>query len=77
MATALETRKRKALRGVIIEIKVGFFVAIIYVRIDGQDTEIASELPKEELSKLNLKTGDAVDIFPIDSDNYLIVNKPR
>lgn len=77
MATVLETQKKKALRGVIREIKHNCTVSLISAAIEGKDTTIESEMPKEEFYRLDLNIGDEVDIFPIDIDTYLMIGKPH
>ena len=77
MATALETQKKKALRGVIREIRHNCSVSLISAAIEGKDATIESEMPKEEFHRLNLSIGDEVDIFPISIDTYLMIGKPQ
>ena len=76
MATALKTPRRKALRGIIRGIENNCSVSFINAQVEDQDTIITSEIPKQELGRLNLKIGDVVDIFPIDIDTYFIIGKP-
>lgn len=74
MATELKTSQKKALKGLIREIKDGLFASyLICVEIQGEDKEVVSELSKEEVERLNLVVGDTVDLFPVDIDTYLIV----
>ena len=78
MATALETLSRKALKGVIRDIEfVDDSMALISAEIDKEDKIIETELPVEEAKRLNLRTGDALDIIPVDIDTYLIIGKPK
>lgn len=77
MATVLETQKKKALRGVIREIKHNCTISLISADVEGKDISIESEMPKEELNRLNLNVGDEVDIFPIDIDTYLMIGKSQ
>lgn len=75
MATVLETPRKKALRGVIRDIRHNCTVSLISADIEGEDIAIESEMPKEECYKLNLRIGDSVDIFPIDINTYLMIGK--
>ncbi len=78
MATALETLERRALRGVIRGIEpVDGTMALISAEIDKECTPIATELPVEEVERLNLRVGDAIDVFPFSFDTYLIIGKPK
>jgi len=78
MATALETLERRALRGVIRGIEpVDGTMALISAEIDKEYTPIATELPVEEVERLNLRVGDAIDVFPFNLDTYLIIGKPK
>lgn len=78
MATALETLERRALRGVIRAIEpVDGVMSLICADVDKEDTPIATEIPVEEVKRLNLQTGDAIDVFPISFDTYLIIGKPN
>lgn len=77
MATALKTQKRKALRGVIREIKHNCTVSLISADIEGEDINIESEMPKEELLRLDLNIGDLVDVFPVGIDTYLMIGKSQ
>jgi len=75
MATGLGTLKKRALRGVIREVKNNCTISLIRAEVDNEDISVASELSKQEVERLNLKIGDTVDIFPIDSNTYLIIGK--
>ncbi len=75
MATELKILKRRALKGMIREIKNNCTMSLIRAEIDDEDISVASELSKQEVERLNLKTGDAVDMFPIDYQTYLIIGK--
>ena len=75
MATGLGTLKKRALRGVIREVKNNCTVSLIRAEVNDENISVASELSKQEVERLNLKIGDTVDIFPIDSDTYLIIGK--
>ena len=78
MATALETLERKALRGVIRTIEpVDGVMSLICADVDNGNTPIATEIPVEEVERLNLRIGDAIAAFPISFDTYLIVGKPN
>ncbi len=77
MATALETLKRKALRGVVREIQNLGDVSLISAEVEEESMLIASELPTEEITILNLRIGDAVNIYPINTDSYLIIGNPK
>lgn len=78
MATALETLGRRALMGVIREIEpVDGAMFLISAEIDEDYTPIATELPVEEVERLNLRVGDAIGVFPINIDTYLIIGKPK
>lgn len=77
MATGLETQRRKALKGVIREINSNHTFSLISAEVKSKNMLVVSEIPKKELQSLKLKIGDAVDIFPIDSNTYLIVNQPK
>mgnify|MGYP001767119405 CR=1 FL=1 len=78
MATALETLERKALRGVIRGIEpVDGTMNLISAEIDEDYTPIATELPAEEVERLDLHVGDAIAVFPINIDTYLIIGKPK
>lgn len=78
MATALETLERRALRGVIRAIEpVDGVMSLISAEIDEDYTLVATELPIEEVERLNLKIGDALDMVPISIDTYLIIGKPK
>jgi len=75
MATVLETPRKKALRGVIREIKHNCTVSLVSADIEGRDMAVESEMAKEECLRLDLCIGDSVDIFPIDTDTYLMIGK--
>lgn len=78
MATVLETLKRKALRGVVSAIEpIDGLMALISAEVEGEDIPLATELPVDEVKRLNLKVGDAIDIFPFDFQTYLIIGKPK
>lgn len=78
MATVLETQRRKALKGVIREIKHSMLDSyLICAEIQDENREIVSELPEMEVKQLNLQVGDTIDIFPLDIDTYLVVGKPK
>lgn len=78
MATALKTLNRRALKGVIRDIElVDDSVALISVEIDKEYEIIATELPAEEVQRLNLQIGDVLDIIPVNIDTYLIIGKPK
>ena len=75
MATATQTVRRKALRGVVAEIKHNCCISFIRAEVEGSDESIVSEVPKEELNTLNLRVGDSVDMFPLNDETYLIIGK--
>ncbi|MFH1622409.1 MAG: hypothetical protein ABIA97_04730 [Candidatus Omnitrophota bacterium] len=78
MATALETLERRALRGVIRAIEpVDGTMSLICADIDKGNTPVATEMPVEEVQRLNLRIGDAIVAFPISCDTYLIIGKPN
>ena len=79
MATALETLKTRALKGVIRAIEpIDGTMNLISAEIDDKEcTPIATELSVEEVERLNLQIGDVVDMFPIDIDTYLIIGRPK
>ncbi|MFC1646281.1 hypothetical protein ACFL2Y_03780 [Candidatus Omnitrophota bacterium] len=79
MATALETLKRRALKGVIRAIEpIDGTMYLISAEVDDEeDTPVATELSVEEVEMLKLQIGDAVDMFPINIDTYLIIGKPK
>lgn len=77
MATVPRTQKKKALRGVIRDVQHNCTVSLVSADIEGRDTPIESEMPKEECMRLNLRIGDEVAIFPLDVDTYLMIGKSQ
>ncbi|MFC1709438.1 hypothetical protein ACFL2J_05230 [Candidatus Omnitrophota bacterium] len=78
MATTLETLEKRALRGVIRGIDpIDGTMALISAEIDEDYAPVATEIPVEEVQKLNLRIGDAVDVIPIGSDTCLLIGKPK
>jgi len=78
MATALETLEKRALRGVIRAIEpVDGVMSLICADVEEGNIPIATELPVEEVQRLNLRIGDAIAAFPISFDTYLIIGKPN
>ncbi|MFC1753443.1 hypothetical protein ACFL96_08630 [Thermoproteota archaeon] len=63
MATVLEAPRKKALQGVIREIKPDFFASyLICAEIHGEGTEVVSELSRDEVEQLSLEVGDTISI---------------
>lgn len=78
MATVLETLKGKALKGVIRAIEpIDGLMVLISAQVDGEEAEVATELPVEEAQRLNLRVGDVIGLFPIDTETYLIIGRPK
>ena len=72
---ATETLKRKALQGIVQEIR---YHKKTYVTLSikvADETEALVELPRREFNQLNISVSDCVNVFPIQPDVYLIIGK--
>jgi len=72
---ATETLKRKALQGIVQEIRHHNETCVALSIKVADETEALVELPRREFNQLNISISDCVNVFPIQPDVYLIIGK--